>query len=94
MAAHYEQDFYTWTQEQAAFLKEGRFDLLDIPHLVEEVESMGKSQISEFASRLGVIIGHLLKLKVQTDRSEAHERSWRTMIRVHCEDLADHLDEN
>jgi hypothetical protein len=94
MAAQYDQDFYTWTQEQAVLLKEGRFDLLDIPHLVEELDSMGKSQISEFASQLGIIIDHLLRLKVQTDRSEAHERSWRTTIRVQREDLADHLDEN
>lgn len=94
MATQYEQDFYTWTQQQAAYLKEGRYDLLDLPHLVEEMESMGKSQVREFAYRLGLIIGHLLKLMAQTARSEANERSWRTTIRVQREDLADHLEEN
>ena len=40
----YEHDFYTWTQEQARALREGRFTELDLEHLAEEIEDMGKSE--------------------------------------------------
>lgn len=40
----YEQDFYQWTQEQAALLKAGALSQIDIENLIEEVEDMGKSQ--------------------------------------------------
>jgi hypothetical protein len=40
----YDNDFYSWTQEQAELLKNGRFSELDIDNLIEEVESMGRSE--------------------------------------------------
>lgn len=40
----YEQDFYGWTQEQAALLRAGRLNDLDIENLIEEVETMGRSE--------------------------------------------------
>jgi hypothetical protein len=41
----YKRDFYAWTQEQAAKLRAGRLAELDISHLAEELESMGKKSI-------------------------------------------------
>jgi hypothetical protein len=35
----YEEDFAAWLQAQADLLRERRFDELDIPNLVEEVEA-------------------------------------------------------
>jgi uncharacterized protein DUF29 len=58
----YETDFYAWTQEQARLLDARQFDALDIPHLVEEITSLGKSEQRELYSRLGVLLTHLLKL--------------------------------
>jgi hypothetical protein len=52
MSTAYHEDFFTWTQEQAAYLKQGRFDLLDLEHLAEEVIDMGKSEQRELAHRL------------------------------------------
>ncbi len=80
MPVAYDDDFYSWTQEQALFLKQGRFDLLDLEHLADEVASMGKSEIRELVSRLALIIGHLLKLQVQTDRTPSNEQSWGNTI--------------
>jgi hypothetical protein len=40
----YETDFYAWTLEQSKLLKEGDFKHLDIPNLVEEIESLGQQQ--------------------------------------------------
>ena len=39
-AEHYTQDFYAWTQVQAALLEAQRFDALDIVNIVEEITSL------------------------------------------------------
>lgn len=42
----YETDFYAWTQEQAALLRNGQWSKLDRANLIEEIESLGKQQRS------------------------------------------------
>jgi hypothetical protein len=63
----YEQDFYVWTQRQAAALRrlaETRPNVeLDFPHLIEEVEDLGTSQRDAVRSQLRRIIEHCLKLE-------------------------------
>jgi hypothetical protein len=78
MSTAYHEDFFTWTQEQAAYLKQGRFDLLDLEHLAEEVIDMGKSEQRELAHRFTILIGHLLKLQIQTDRTPTNEKAGST----------------
>ncbi len=73
----YDQDFYAWTQEQATLLKEKRFVELDINHLVEEIDDMGKSVQRELESRLIVLIAHLLKWYYQPDK---RSHSWHAAI--------------
>ncbi|MDA0910578.1 MAG: DUF29 domain-containing protein [Proteobacteria bacterium] len=43
----YDRDFYAWTMQTVKALREKAFDKVDIEHLVEEVESMGKSDFRE-----------------------------------------------
>lgn len=62
----YDQDFYVWTQKQADLLRAGRFDELDLPHLVEEVEDLGANQRRDVFSRSQRILQHLLKLQFST----------------------------
>ncbi len=38
----YETDFYAWTQQQAALLPNQQWSQLDLPNLIEEIESLGK----------------------------------------------------
>lgn len=94
MSTTYEQDFFTWTQEQAALLKERRLQLLDLDHLANEVADMGRAQITQFSSRLATVIGHLLKLMVQTNRTEANEKSWVRTIKEQRRRLHHLLDKN
>lgn len=61
----YEVDFYKWTQEQAKFLREEKWSCLDVPNLLEEIESLGKQQRQELRNRLGILLGHLLKWEFQ-----------------------------
>jgi hypothetical protein len=74
----YELDFYAWTQYQAKFLQEGKWSCLDIPNLVEEIESLGRQERRELENRLGILLGHLLKWEFQSDHQS---RSWLATIR-------------
>lgn len=73
----YEEDFAAWLQAQADLLRERRFDELDIPNLVEEVESVGRSEFRALESALALIIFHMMKWDYQTERQG---RSWRDTI--------------
>lgn len=73
----YDQDFYLWTQKQAALLKAGALSQLDIENLTEEIESMGKSQKKELLSRLVILLMHMLKWNHQSDK---RGRSWLKTI--------------
>jgi len=91
MGTLYDQDFYKWTQESARLLREGRFSDLDIENLVEEVESMGRSEKREFISRLAVLIAHLLKWGYQPGK---RSRSWASTIVEQRSEVADVLEDN
>jgi hypothetical protein len=73
----YDTDFYAWTVEQAALLRDGKVQALDLANLAEEIESLGKSQSDAVWSHFQVLLRHLLKWRYQpTHRS----RSWRRTI--------------
>ncbi|MDQ9130390.1 DUF29 domain-containing protein [Serratia fonticola] len=77
MTIRYEADFYGWTQEQADLLRSGSLSQLDTQNLLEEIESMGRSERRELESRLEVLLAHLLKWKYQEGR---RSRSWTLTI--------------
>jgi hypothetical protein len=59
----YEEDFYVWTEAQAALLRERRFAALDLANLIEEVEALGRAERSKVLNNASVVIEHLLKLQ-------------------------------
>jgi len=69
MPTAYEQDFLLWTEEQAAFLRDRNFDQLDIEHLIDEIISMGKSEIRELESRMAGLPAPPLQTAPKTDRA-------------------------
>ena len=79
MRAVYETDVVAWANEQARLLRAGRFDLLDREHIAEEIEDVGKSEQRELASRMAVLLAHLLKWQHQP---EQQGNSWRLTIRA------------
>lgn len=87
----YETDFYAWIQEQAKLLRHQQWNQLDLPNLIEEIESLGKQQRAELRNRLKVLIGHLLKWEYQPER---RSRSWLMTIRVQRRDTQELLEEN
>lgn len=87
----YETDFYAWTQAQVALLRDRQWQAVDLPHLIEEVEALGRQQRQELRNRFGVLLGHLLKWDYQPSQ---RSRSWRSTIRVQRLDITDLLDDN
>ena len=61
----YDTDLFLWSQTNAQLLKQGRFSELDIQHLIEEIEDMGKSEQRSINSHLRVLLTHLLKWEFQ-----------------------------
>src|SRR5262249_50405663 len=54
-AGLYNQDFYAWTQTTANLIRAGKWSDLDREALAEEIESLGKSDWRELASRIAVL---------------------------------------
>jgi len=77
MNAIYETDFYGWIQQQAALLKGRQFEAVDLANIIEEIESMGRSESRALESRLTVLLQHLLKWKFQPER---RGKSWELSI--------------
>jgi hypothetical protein len=57
----YESDFSLWLEETAARLKARDFDRLDINNLVDEIETLGRSERHELKNCLDVMLSHVLK---------------------------------
>lgn len=74
----YETDFYAWTIETANQLRSKNLNELDIDHLLEEVEGMSVSELSQLSSRLEILLLHLLKWEYQPSY---RGRSWDLSIK-------------
>jgi hypothetical protein len=77
----YDEDFYVWTEAQAALLRERRFEALDLANLIEEVEGLGDAKKSAVLNNASVIIEHLLKL--QHNPAQDPRRGWSESIIWH-----------
>ncbi|WP_250466447.1 DUF29 domain-containing protein [Caballeronia sp. GAFFF2] len=74
MGTSYEQDVVAWAEEQAALLREGKLSAIDIEHIAEEIEDVGKCEQRELASRMSVLLAHLLKWRFQPERRSTSSR--------------------
>lgn len=77
-----EKDIVAWANEQARLLRAKRFDLLDIAHIAEEIEDVGKSEQRELANRMAVLLAHLLKWQHQPERRGS---GWERTIKAQRE---------
>jgi uncharacterized protein DUF29 len=74
----YDTDFYAWTQAQAAALRAKDFAALDLDHLAEEIESVGRSDRDAIESQLVRLLLHLLKLT--HDPATRPRRGWQVTV--------------
>ena len=82
----YDTDFYGWTQAQAAAIRAKDLARLDIEHLAEEIESLGRSERFAIESHLQNLLTHLLKWRY--DPATEPRRGWRITIRNARLDIA------
>ena len=80
----YDDDFYAWTQDQARLLREAAAERTNTPidweNLAEEVEGVGRSELSAVESALMRVMEHLLKLEF----SPADPRAgWKASVIEH-----------
>jgi Domain of unknown function DUF29 len=87
----YDKDFYAWALESAELLRQKKFDQIDIEHIAEEIESMGKSNKRSLINHLSVLITHLLKCKFQAERRGT---SWENTIERQRIDIQELLEES
>ncbi len=89
--AGYEDDFALWSAEQAALIRAGKFDRVDLENVAEEIESLGKRDKREIRSRVRLIVMHLLKWEKQL---EHRSRSWGFTIRDQRDEVLRLLEES
>ncbi|GAB4291709.1 MAG: DUF29 domain-containing protein [Oscillatoriaceae cyanobacterium] len=81
----YDLDFAQWVAATVAQLQAREFDRLDLPNLIEEIETLGKRDKRELQSRLQVLISHLLKRCYIASANDF--RGWELTIREQRREL-------
>ena len=87
----YEMDFYSWTQEQVRLLRAGQLDEIDVANILEEIETLGRSERASLKSAYRLICSHLLKIMFQPAK---RTRSWGDTVDRERGEIVDILSEN
>jgi hypothetical protein len=88
MNPSYDQDYYLWFVDQARLLRSGIWQQVDVEHLAEELEDMGKREKRALRSRMVVLLAHLLNYAQQPERRSP---SWIGTIREQRKQLEELL---
>ncbi len=87
----YEDDVYTWVQEQVALLRAGRMSEIDAENIAEELADVGKALVDELEETIVALTKNLL---VWDNRPEQRARSHEAMVRMHRRQIQHVLDDN
>ncbi|MEI6428954.1 MAG: DUF29 domain-containing protein, partial [Pseudanabaena sp. ELA607] len=87
----YDQDILLWVEDTVTKLKARDFANLDLENLIEEVETLGKSQRNVIRSLLRRLIEHLLK-RCYVTLPECYF-GWQKEIRTFRNDIKDILED-
>lgn len=69
----YERDGFAWAGREAMLLRERRFGEIDVANIIEEIETVGRSERRSIVSSCRLIQMQLLKWEYQKER---RTRSW------------------
>ncbi|HYX16250.1 MAG TPA: DUF29 domain-containing protein [Nostoc sp.] len=78
----YDQDYYLWLRTTINQLRAGQFSAVDLDNLLEELETMGRSQKRAIESLLIKLLQHLLKLQYWDEERERNQGHWKGEIRT------------
>ncbi|HEX9932190.1 MAG TPA: DUF29 domain-containing protein [Allosphingosinicella sp.] len=87
----YAEDYAAWVEHQIALIKEARWSEIDRDNLIDEVESLGRSEFKAFVSAIEIVLLHMLKWDFQP---EQRSRSWSVSIAGHRLQVEDELEDN
>ena len=87
----HDQDLLAWAERQAAHLREGRLDRLDVDHLIEELDAMAGKLRRELKNHLRILLVQLLKWQFQPRR---RSRGCATTIAEQRDQIEDLLEES
>jgi Domain of unknown function DUF29 len=94
MSVEHDQDFYRWTQQQAAAVRAGVWDRVDAPRLAEEIEHLGRNVKRAVERQLVRVLVHLLKLKYREEEDVRACRRWRVGVLDGRHEIAAELADN
>ncbi|PSN13676.1 DUF29 domain-containing protein [filamentous cyanobacterium CCT1] len=90
----YDQDYQLWLEDTVAHLKSHNFDALDLENLIEEIESLGRSDKQSLNSYLKRLCEHLLKLSYwETERDRCFS-GWDREIENFRQEIQEILDDS
>jgi predicted NACHT family NTPase len=87
----YERDFYGWVQQQVHALKAKDWAALDLGNLVEEVESLARSEYRSLRSEAQRLLMQALKWRYQPNH---RGDSWRHSLEQARDEIEEVLREN
>jgi hypothetical protein len=88
----YDFDFALWTEDTVTKLQSEDFHNLDIENLIEEIESLGRSEKHELRSRLETLLEHILK-RSYVNMPEC-DRGWEITIDRNRNELLELLEQS
>lgn len=91
MSNLYDEDYWTWAQQQANALRRRSGNELDWDRLAEELDALSATEERELRSRYTVLMAHLLKWAYQPER---RSRSWTNTIATQRDRISDHIARN
>ncbi len=86
----YDHDYHLWLEETAQLLKNRNFDQLDLENLIEEIETLGRSERNKLISSLRLIYQHLLKWQYQPEK---RSKSWTDTIDRERDNINDYIED-
>jgi hypothetical protein len=76
----YDQDYQLWLETTIAQLRCGDYTAVDWENLIEEMETVGRSERRSIESLLLRLLEHLLKLSYWQSEQERSAKHWRSEI--------------
>lgn len=83
----YDTDFNVWVESQAEALKAQRWEALDLPNLIEEIEALARHDKRALRRHLKILLMHLLKWQFQPEKRSSSWRASLSNARIEIEDI-------
>lgn len=76
----YDQDFQQWIEQTVQQLRDRSYGSVDWENVIEELDTLGRSERREVGSRLTLILIHLLKWQYQPEQRVYSGHIWMSTI--------------